>query len=137
MVVNGVALQLHTVYKKLYFFNTSHMRIRIRYYKSRACILNVQWNQDSYDKIIITIVSSYTRKNIIRLLPLALLLGLYVYTRNNTDSNKLVIYILHYSFVLWWYLYTCNIVCTYTTSHDTDGIIFDFYSGLPHIHNMI
>ena len=40
----------------------------------------------SYDKIIITIVPSYTRKNI----HLALLLMLR--TRNNTDGNKLVIF---------------------------------------------
>ena len=44
----------------------------------------------SYDKIIITIVPSYTRKNITRFLPLALLLVLH--TRNNTDGNKLVIF---------------------------------------------
>ena len=44
----------------------------------------------SYDKIIITIVPSYTRKNITRLLPLALLLVLR--TCNNTDSKKLVIF---------------------------------------------
>ena len=44
----------------------------------------------SYDKIIITIVPSYTGKNITRLLPLASLLVLH--TRNNTDGNKLVIF---------------------------------------------
>ena len=43
-----------------------------------------------YDKIIITIVSSYTGKNITRLLPLALLVVLR--TRNNTDGNKLRIF---------------------------------------------
>ena len=43
-----------------------------------------------YDKIIITIVPSYTGKNITHLLPVALLLMLC--TRNNTDSNKLVIF---------------------------------------------
>ena len=46
MTVNGEALQLHAVYKKLYFLlqvtqesvsgTASHARIRIRYYKSRA-----------------------------------------------------------------------------------------------------
>ena len=46
--------------------------------------------EGSYDKIIITIVPSYTGKNITRLLPLALLLVLR--TRNNTDGNKLVIF---------------------------------------------
>ena len=90
MGVNGEALQLHVVYKKPHFFTTSHARIRIsttshaririRYYKSHALCLN--------DKIIITIVPSYTVKNITRLLPLALLLVLH--TRNNTDGNKLI-----------------------------------------------
>ena len=46
--------------------------------------------EGSYDKIVITIVLSYTRKNITRFLPLALLLVLH--TRNNTDGNKLVIF---------------------------------------------
>ena len=36
------------------------------------------------------IVSSYVRKNITRLLPLALLLMLH--THNNTDGNKVVIF---------------------------------------------
>ena len=40
--------------------------------------------------IINTIVPRYTRKNITRLLPLALLV--VVRTRNNTDGNKLVIF---------------------------------------------
>ena len=44
-----------------------------------------------------TIVTSYTRKNITRLLPLALLLVLR--TCNNTDSNKLVIL----SGIAWYY----------------------------------
>ena len=44
----------------------------------------------SYDKIIITIVPSYTGKNILRLLPLALLFVLR--THSNTDGNKLVIF---------------------------------------------
>ena len=46
--------------------------------------------ESSYDKIIITIVPSYTGKNITHLLPLALLLMLH--THNNTDGNKLVIF---------------------------------------------
>ena len=46
--------------------------------------------EGSYDKINITIVPSYTRKSITRLLLLALLLMLQ--TRNNTDGNKLVIF---------------------------------------------
>ena len=43
-----------------------------------------------YDKIIITIVPRYTRKNITCLLPLALLLVLR--TCNNTNDNKLMIF---------------------------------------------
>ena len=35
MGVNGEALQLHAVYKKPYFFTTSHARIRISTAKSR------------------------------------------------------------------------------------------------------
>ena len=48
MEVNGEALQLHAVYKKRYFLlqvtresvsgTANHARIRIRYYKSRACV---------------------------------------------------------------------------------------------------
>ena len=61
MGVNGEALQLHAVYKKQYFFTARHTRIRIRCNEIKG----------SYDKIIITIVPSYTR-----LLPLALLLDM-------------------------------------------------------------
>ena len=64
----------------------SHARIRIRYYKSCALRLNVPL----YDKIIITIIPSYTGKNITCLLSLALLLMLR--THNNTDGNKHVIF---------------------------------------------
>ena len=71
MGVNVKPLQLHTVYKRPYSFllnfireslsgATSHARICVRYYKSRTLRLNVQWNRDSYDKIIITIVPSCT-----------------------------------------------------------------------------
>ena len=52
MGVNGEALQLHAVYKKLSCFTashvriristTSHVRIRIKYCKSHAVRLNVQ-----------------------------------------------------------------------------------------------
>ena len=70
---------------------TSHVRIRIKYCKSRALHLNVHNEiKGSYDKIIITIVPSYTRKNITRLLPLELFLLLR--TCNNTDCNKLGIF---------------------------------------------
>ena len=46
--------------------------------------------EGSHDKIIITIVPSYTKKKNHSLLLLALLLMLR--TRNNTDGNKLVIF---------------------------------------------
>ena len=49
--------------------------------------LNCNEIEGSYDTIIIIIVSG---KNIIHLLPLALLLVLH--TCNNTDGNKLVIF---------------------------------------------
>ena len=97
MGVNGEALQLHAVYKKPYFIlqvtresvsgTTSHVR----------CVCTCNEIEGSYDKIIITIVRSYTGKNITRLLPLALLLVLR--TRNNTDGNKLVIF----SGMAWYY----------------------------------
>ena len=77
MGINGEALQLHEVYKKPYFFTTSHMHLSERAMKLK-------------DKIIITTVPSYTGKIIVRLLLLALLLVLR--TRNNTDGNKLVIF---------------------------------------------
>ena len=54
------------------------------------CIWTCNEIEGSYDKIIITVAPSYTRKNITRLLPLALLLVLR--TRNNTDGDKLVIF---------------------------------------------
>ena len=64
-------------------FTTSHVRIR----KSRVLHLNIN---EIEIKIIITIVQSYTEKNITFELPLALLLVLP--TSNNTDGNKLVIF---------------------------------------------
>jgi len=102
MVGNGEALLLHTVYKKLNFYyksrkcpyqvlqvtwktcisTTSHVRICVRYCKSRTLQLNMQCG--SYGKIIITIVSSYTGKNITCSLPL---IGIV-----NTDGNKLTVY---------------------------------------------
>ena len=100
MGVNGEALQLHAVYKKPYFVlqvtcesvsvlqvtresvsgTTSHVR----------CVRTCNEMEGLYDKIIITIVPSYTGKNVTSLLPFALLLVLR--TRNNTDGNKLVIF---------------------------------------------
>ena len=120
MGVNGEALHLHAVYKKLYFLlqvmresvsvlqvtresisvlqvtresrsvlqvtrefvsgTTSHMR----------CVRTCNEIEGSCDEIIITIVPSYTGKNITCLLPFALLLVLC--THNNTDSNKVIIF---------------------------------------------
>ena len=56
MGVSGEALQLHRVYKKPYFFRTGHMKIvLIRFFMCNEI-------EGPYDKIIITIVPSYTRK---------------------------------------------------------------------------
>ena len=112
----GSLAAAHNLLKAI-FSNTSHTRIRIstasQYCKSHENpyqVLQVTFAaseccneiEGSYDKIIITIVPSYTWKNITRLLPLALLLMLR--TRNNTD-DKQTCDIFWYSFVLWWYLY--------------------------------
>ena len=98
MGINGESLQLHAVYKKKRIFyckharirisTTSHVRFRIRYASHARCIWTCNEIESSYDKIIITILPSYTGKN--HSLPLAFLLVLS--TRNNTDSNKLVIF---------------------------------------------
>ena len=89
MGVNGKALQLHTVYKKPYFLQVTRESVSgTTSHVHRVWMCNEI--KGSYDKIIITIVPSYTGKNITRLLPLALLLVLC--TRNNTDGNKLVIF---------------------------------------------
>ena len=70
-----------------YQYTASHVRIRTRparYYKTVTCAVS----ERAMDKIIITIVPSYTGTC---LLPLALLL--VQCTRNNTDdSNKRVIF---------------------------------------------
>ena len=65
--------------KKPFFFTTSHMRIHIRYYKSHenpyqvlqvTCVRDLHLNMQikskagSYDKIIITVAPSYTKKKI-------------------------------------------------------------------------
>ena len=109
MGVYGEALQLHAVYKKPYFllWVTRESDQYCKSHENPYLVLQVTCavseraikSKGSYDKII-TIAPSYTRKNITHLLPLALLFVLY--TRNNTDSNKLVYF--QYSFVLWWYL---------------------------------
>ena len=112
MGVNGEALQLHAVYKKpLFFFCYKSRENPYQYCESREnpypvlqvtresvsgttshmrCVWTCNEIEGSYDKIVITIVPSYTGKNITRLLPLALLLVLR--TRNNTDGNKLVVF---------------------------------------------
>ena len=86
MGVSGKALQLHAVYK----FTTSHVRLCISTTSHVHCIWVCIEIEGSYDKIIITIVTSYTGENVTRLLPLALLLVLC--TRKNTDGNKLVVF---------------------------------------------
>ena len=102
-VVNGETLQLHTVYRKkkrVFFFFLLHVTWEpvsvlqvpwqsvssIKYYKSRVCVWTCNEIESSYDKIIITIVPSHTRKNITHLFPLTLLLVLR--TGNNIDGNK-------------------------------------------------
>ena len=65
MVVNGETLQLHTVYI-LYCKSGENQALQVTFAASEHAM-------GSYDKIIITIVPSYTGKNITRLLPLALI----------------------------------------------------------------
>ena len=118
MGVNGEALQLcivlffTTSHVRIRINTTSHMticisttsyaRIHIRYYKLRenpyhilqvtcAASERAMKSNVSTDEIIITIVPSYTRKNITCWLLLASLL------QQTLD-------IFRYSFVLWWYL---------------------------------
>ena len=50
----------------------------IKYCKSHQCVWTCNEIESSYDKIIITIVPSYTRKNITHLFPLTLLLVLFI-----------------------------------------------------------
>ena len=76
--------------KSRIFFTASHVQIRIRYCKSRALHLNVQWNWRFVWLNHYHHSTKIYRKKITRLLPLALLLVLY--THNNTDGNKLVIF---------------------------------------------
>ena len=88
MGVNGEALQLHAVYKKPYYI----LQVtRESVLGATSCVRMCNEIEGLYDKIIITIVPSYTGKNITRLLSLALLLVLC--TRNNGDSNKLIIFL--------------------------------------------
>ena len=109
--VNGEALQLRAVYKKLYFYYKSHenpYQVLRATWKLVSILLQVTWelyqvlqvtwaasecamkSKVLMIKIIINIVQTYTKKNITRLLPLTLLLMLY--TRNNTDGNKFIIF---------------------------------------------
>ena len=88
MGVNGETLKLHTVYKNFL------LQIMWEFVSGTTsdgrCIWTRNEIKGSYDEIIITIVPSYTRKDITRLLPLALLLVLH--TCNITDGNKLMMF---------------------------------------------
>ena len=68
MGVNGEALQLHAVYEKLYFL----LQVMRESISGAASHMSFVWMcneiEGLYDKIIITIVASYTGKNITRLL---------------------------------------------------------------------
>ena len=108
MGVNGEALQLHAVYKNPYFLlqvtreSVSVLQVTQESVSGTTshvhCIGTCNEIEGTYDKIIITIVPSYTGKNITHLLPLALLLVLRTlkqYRRQQTRD------IFRYSFVLW------------------------------------
>ena len=85
MGVNGEALQLHAVYKKLLCKSCENS-----YQVLLVTCTASEHAMKMKDQIIVTIVPSYTGKNITCLLLLALLLVLH--TRNNTAGNKLVIF---------------------------------------------
>ena len=100
---------------------TSHVR----------CVGPCNEIEGSYDKIIITIVPSYTGENITSLLPLALLLVLR--TRNNTDGNKLVIFsgiALYYgdNYILTRKLFHINVIDS--NGFSIDNITLPEFSGL-------
>ena len=88
MGVNGEPLQLHAVHKKPYFFYyMSH--------KNLYQVLQVTCTASEHEMklmVDISLTPSYTGNNIPQLLQLALLLMLD--TRNNTDGNKLVIFLV-------------------------------------------
>ena len=75
MGVNGEALQLHAVYKKPYFLlqvmqeSVSVLQVTWESVSGTASHARCVWTcneiEGSYDKIIITIVPSYTGKNIL------------------------------------------------------------------------
>ena len=91
---------MHAVYKKPYFYykllnnlyqyyklgENLYQVVQVMYAASECAMI-----MSLYDKTIITTVSSYTeKKSITHLLPSVLLLVFH--TRNNTDSNKLMIF---------------------------------------------
>ena len=88
MGVNGEPLQLHAVYKKPYFFYyISH--------KNLYQVLQVACTASEHAMkltVDISLTPSYTENNIPQFLRLALLLMLD--TQNNTDGNKLVIFLV-------------------------------------------
>ena len=83
----GEVLQLYAVSKKPYFYFKARENL---YQVLQVMCAASERAMKSKVRMINTIVPSYTGKNIIHLLPLALLLVLR--TRNNTDGNKLVIF---------------------------------------------
>ena len=75
-----------------------------------------------YDKIVITIVPSYTRRNITRLLALELLPVLR--THNNTEGNKLMIF----SGIALYHGHTCMV---YIHTYNLQFTLNCFNSGSP------
>ena len=80
MGINGEAFQLHAVYKKPYWESVSVLKVMRESVSGTES--HVHWVceiEGLYDKII-TVVQSYAGKDIISLLPLALLLVLRYFT---------------------------------------------------------
>ena len=96
---NGEALQLNAVYKKPYCYYKSPENLLVLQVTQESvsgtashvhCVWTCNEAKGSYVEIIITIVPSYTGKKYHSLsLPTA---KIFSRTRNNTDSNKLVIF---------------------------------------------
>ena len=90
--VNGEALQLLAVYKKPYFL----LQVTRESVSGTASLARCVWMcneiEDSYDKIIITIVPSYTGKNISLVCCRWHCYSYILRTCNNTDSNKPMIF---------------------------------------------
>ena len=118
MGVNGEALQLHGVYKKPYFL--------LQVTRESVSVLQVTWESVSdtashmcciwtcneigglYGKVVITIIPSYTGKNITHLLPLTMLLLMHtVTTQTATNSWYFPNIALYYGDT---YIATCYIV---------------------------